>query len=84
MVGKILAVKADAWDDHTYRTKPRPGDPYLSRASAHYPKDLICFLAKALINSAIGTFRKTMRTQNQDVPLPMNVTQEKLIFSTPL
>ena len=84
MTGKILAVKAENWNDHMYNMLPERGAPYLSRASAHYPRDLNYFLAKALLNSAIERCRTSTKRKASSISSTPRFTQEKLRFSTRL
>ena len=59
--GKVMEVRAEHWTKQHFKVRVRPGDPWLTRATANYPKEMNRFLAKRLVSSALRFRIKRMK-----------------------
>ena len=58
-----MEVRAELWTREHFKVRVRPGDPWLTRATANYPKLMNRFLAKQLVSSALSFRIKRMKEQ---------------------
>ena len=54
LAGKFKAVPASQWRESFRRWRPTPGQPFLTKSTANYPKEMNHALAVDLVNAAIG------------------------------